>query len=229
MTSLNDCEHWRGQLALEAVGHVDVASHGDLLKHLDECALCHSEAIELAQAAGTLALVDPEVAELIGQSGEVIVDDGRTSSLDAPFAGVLASGGEPREARLPRFPRRLIASVLAVAVAALVVVGAISLSGHGANGSHTLTLVGSQGSRATAVLTPEAWGTSVALSGPAERSSQILNVSMTTVWGRPWAVGSYRATTAHGVTVTLACALPLNQIRSISVTDASGHVVLASH
>ena len=51
---------------------------------------------------------------------------------------------------------------------------------------------------------------------------------MTTEWGSPWAVGSYRATTSHGVTVTLACGLPLDQIRSISVTDTKGRVILTS-
>ena len=138
---------------MEAVGHVDATSHGELLDHLDECASCRAEAVELAQVAGTLALVDDESAELIGGSPELMVDDGRSPSPDVPITEALATGDDPSDAGPPRFRRRLVASVLAIAVATLIIVGSISLSSHGTSGSHTLTLVGSQGSRASAVLT----------------------------------------------------------------------------
>ena len=52
---------------------------------------------------------------------------------------------------------------------------------------------------------------------------------MTAGWGYQWIVGSYRVTSSHGATVTMACALPVDRIRTIAVTDANGHVVLEGH
>jgi hypothetical protein len=67
----------------------------------------------------------------------------------------------------------------------------------------------------------------VALSEPAARWGQVLTVSMAGTYGSPWNAGSYWATTSHGVTVTLACALPIGRIKMIAVVDATGRTVMA--
>jgi hypothetical protein len=116
--------------------------------------------------------------------------------------------------------------VLAVAAAVILIVGIFGLTRPSVPVTRTVALTGAGGAHATAVLTAESWGTSVTLTEPATRWGQLLTVSMAGYDGSPWNAGSYWATTSHGVTVTMACALQINRIRSIAVTDTAGHTVL---
>jgi len=121
----------------------------------------------------------------------------------------------------------VLVPVLAVAAAVLLVVGSVGLARADHPVTRTVALSGPDGVHATAVLTAESWGTSVTLTQPAARWGQVLTVSMATDYGHPWNAGSYWAATDHAVTVTLACALPVDRIRTIAVTGTGGGVVLA--
>ena len=241
------CERFQGLLAEDAVGRISGGERLALDAHLAGCASCRADAADVSGAAGALAWIGPAVADELGRTGGVGTEVVPTGALDAAVAGILAgaagagdrdrgaatdhpgAGARPAVGEdVPRTLRqRAMAPVLAVAAAALLVSGVFAVSGHGPAATRSVELAGPAGARATALLTSEAWGTSVTLTDPARRADQVLTVSMTTEYGHRWDAGSYRVTTSHGVTVTLACALPVDQIQTIAVTDATGHVVLA--
>ena len=227
VTTAPGCERFRGLLAEVVLRGPEATADPGLPAHLVGCAMCRTERDELARAAGALAWVDPGVAAELGRSGRPVPADGPTPALDAAVAGILAiaPGRGPSRGPRPRRRTRVLVSVLAAA--ALVVAVAVGLSWGPAPTTRIVVLSGPGGAHATAVLTAEAWGTSVALTQPAARWGQVLTVSMSADHGYPWGAGSYWAGTSHGVTVTLACALPVDRIRTITVTDAGGRVVLS--
>ncbi len=233
MTSGTECERYRGLLAADAVGGLDdEIERAGLEAHLGGCADCRADADDVTWAAGALAWIGPTVAEELARTGAADPEVAPTGALDAAVAGILAghgtSGVDDGGAPGPRSRHRLRVLVPVLAVAAsLLVVGAFGLVGHHRPPTRSVAMTGPGGGRATAVLTAESWGTSITLTDPARRASQVLTVSMTTEYGRLWNAGSYRVTASHGVTVTVACALPIDQIRTIAVTDAGGRVVLA--
>jgi hypothetical protein len=220
------CEHWRGILAMGAVGQ-SAPDDGALRSHLDGCPDCRAKAVELQQTAGVLALIGQSVADGLGTVDDGAVHPAPTVSLDAAVARILAGDDVPEPQPVPR-RRRLLTPVLAAAATVVVVLGALTLAAPDAHGSRAVALSGPDGARASAVLTGESWGTSVILTDPGLHRGQVLEVAMRTEYGRSWAAGSYHDSSAGGVTVTFACALPLEQIRTISVTDSQGAVVLAS-
>ncbi len=248
VTSATGCERFRGLLAEDALGGLDDGSRAVLQTHLDVCSGCRADAAELSETVGALAWVGPALAEELARPDTPVSDAVPTGDLDAAVAEILARDGStdadtagdadargthrpapaPVSARRGR-GRRVLAPVLAVAAVALLVVGSLGLAGHGSPATRTVALSGPGGGRATAVLTSESWGTSVRLTTPGGQANRVLTVSMTTEYGRSWNAGSYRAVASHGVTVTLACALPVDQIRTIAVTDAGGQVVLTGN
>jgi hypothetical protein len=119
-----------------------------------------------------------------------------------------------------------LVAVVSMAAAVLLVLGAVSLTRPSGPETRSIALSGAGGAHATAVLTAESWGTSVTLTQPAARWSQVLTVSMAGAYGSPWNAGSYWVTTSHGVTVTLACALSIDRIKMVAVTDSTGRTVM---
>lgn len=244
VTPGSGCAQFRGLLAEEAVGRLAPRGRVDLDAHLAGCAACRADADDVSRAAGALAWVGPAVADELSRTDGVGTEVVPTGALDAAVAGILAGGGRARSLTPPgpgqvadtrstaggqgnrNLRLRGLAPIMAVAAATLLVAGVFTAMGHGAAVTRSVDLAGPSGSHATAVLTAEAWGTSVTLTDPARRSDQVLTVSMAADYGYAWVVGSYRVTSSHGVTVTLACALPADRIRTIAVTDAAGHVVL---
>lgn len=154
-----------------------------------------------------------------------------TRSLDLAVAEILAQDDTVSEISSsvpdPRWRHQALVAVVAMAGVVLLGLGALSLSRPSAPETRSIALTGSGGAHATALLTAESWGTSVTLTEPAARWSQVLTVSMAGAYGSPWNAGSYWATTSHGVTVTLACTLPIDRIKMIAVTDSTGRTVMA--
>jgi hypothetical protein len=224
MTPEVDHEHWRGLLAMDAVGQLNEADREDLRAHVDGCLQCQADSHDLSSVVGALALVDGSTM------GDPLVpvaqpmEDLRPATLDTAvmkmFSEVDTSGRTRR--------RHLAWAAAAVAAAVIVIIGALGLLHLAPAGSRTVALHGQGGNYGTALLVPEAWGTTIQLSDHSEPISRDLVVSMRTEYGSQWVAGSYRSTAAGELKVTLACALPIQQISSISVTDTSGHMVLHS-
>ncbi len=61
-----------------------------------------------------------------------------------------------------------------------------------------------------------------------ETAPQVLTVVMRTTYSRPWLAGTYWSKAGGDVRVTLGCALPIAEIRSVTVIDSSGHQILQS-
>jgi hypothetical protein len=233
VTAAAACERFQGLLAEDVLVGIDAPSRAELSAHLEICPKCRAEADGLARAADALAWVDPAVAAELARTDVPVADAEPTRALDLAVAEILARDpedtGDGVESPQVRRRHRYLIPVLAVAAAVvlLAVVGAVNLSRPAAPVTRSVALSGSGGAHATAVLTAESWGTSVTLTEPATRQNQLLTVSMTGQYGSSWNAGSYWGSASHGVTVTLACALPINRIRTIAVTDPAGRSVLA--
>jgi anti-sigma factor RsiW len=202
MTTL-DCERWRGDLAMAAVGRLDGSERRALDAHLDGCPSCRSELAELQATTNSLALADPARVEP------------RPVTLPSR-----ESGGRVPAWRLPRTRWALGgAGLVAVAAATLFwLSGALS-------SPITVSLHGSQGARATAVLSAERYGTEVSLLVAGQTAGAVYHVSMESRSGTWWQAGSYRATrgTEH---VQLTCGVAANQVDQIWIENSSGEVVL---
>ena len=218
-----DHEHWRGLLAVDAVGQLDEADREDLHAHVDGCLQCQADSHDLSSVVGALALVDDSTMGDPLAPVNQPTEDPRPATLDDAVMRMFAE-----EDTSGRTRRRHMAWAGAVAAAVIVVIGAVGLLHLSPTGSRTVALHGQGGNYGTALLVPEAWGTTIQLSDHGEPVSRDLIVSMRTEYGSQWVAGSYQSTAAGELKVTLACALPIEKISSISVTDTSGHVVLHS-
>jgi hypothetical protein len=216
-----DHEHWRGLLAMEAVGQLDHDDREDLRAHVEDCLQCQTDRHELSRVVGALALVDGSTVGDPFVPAVVPTEEPRPVTLDAEVLEMLSQMDN-------RARRRHLAWAAAAAAAVLAVVGTLGLLHLAPAGSRTVALHGQGGNYGTALLVPEPWGTSIQLSDHGERVSRELIVSMRAEYGGRWVAGTYRSRKAGEMNVTLACALPVQQISSIAVTDTGGHVVLHS-
>ncbi|MGA8427845.1 MAG: zf-HC2 domain-containing protein, partial [Candidatus Dormiibacterota bacterium] len=58
-----DCERWRGDLAMAAVGRLEGSERRALTAHLVDCPSCRSELLELESTTKSLAMADPARVE----------------------------------------------------------------------------------------------------------------------------------------------------------------------
>lgn len=199
-----DCERWRGDLAMAAVGRLDGLERRALTAHLDGCPSCRSELAELESITKSLALADPSRVEARPEKVR-----GRRSA-----------------ARLTtwRLPRARWAALGGVALAAVAAATLLFFSG-GSSSPITVSLHGSQGAQATAVLSAEHSGTEVSLVVAGQTPGGVYHVSMESSSGTWWQAGSYRATRGSEH-VELACGVAPNKVDQIWIENSSGEVVL---
>jgi len=213
VTSLG-CDHFKGLLALDAIGRLPGPEHLGLVAHLDGCRACRADEHELEELSASLASAD----------FSNLYEEQMPGSLFGAVLGRLRA-----EARRERRTRNLRYVLGGTAAAAAVALGlALSLGGTVPAG-RTVALTGGRGVHASLRLTSEAWGTSLHIEESGERGGQVFWVSMRTTSGTWWNAGSYRTVSGRAVQVDLACALGLANIRSLWVRDSTGHVVLHAY
>ena len=228
VTPVQDCEHWRGLLAMEAVGQVNGPDGDELRAHVRGCEQCQADRSELSELVAVLALADDRAFDESDLLGPTPPRELRTASLDRAMLTKF-SGPEAGSAPTHHTERhRQVWAAVAVAAVAIMVIGTLSILHHGTTGLRTVALRGPSGNYGTAILVPEAWGTSIELTVHGEQANQISTVSMSTEYHRTWLAGTYRSVATGEVRVTLACALPIQQIDTIMVTDPNGQEVLHS-
>jgi hypothetical protein len=93
----------------------------------------------------------------------------------------------------------------------------------------TMALSGLSSVSATAVLSQKPWGTSLALKEEGLPGGTVYTVSMRTAKGTWWVAGTYRSNSSGPVNATMACAVALNEIDGLRVTNSSGAIVLSSY
>lgn len=204
------CESWRGDLAMAAVGRLDARERGPLQAHLDACPRCRSELADLESVSRTLVLADPTRVEPTLESSP------------RPEPGPLRRTNPGRPGRRARVRWALGAIAVAGSLAAATL---LWFGPPGSPRSISLSLSGTEGVHATAVLTAEHWGTEVSLAVGGQPEGTVYHVSMESRQGTWWQAGSYRATagTAH---VELACGVAPAKVDRIWVRDSQGQVVL---
>ncbi len=201
-------------MALDALGALPADERPGLLAHLDGCASCRDVAHELHATASALALVDDAALA-------------PTASVP-PALAERVLGGLHRDARSARRQRvaRVAGAAAIGAIAASVLAFVALASSPAVPRTRTETLHG-RGATATAVLAGEPWGTSIEFSEEGQPAGRIYEVSMRTASGTWWQTGSYTAIAGGGIVApTMSCAVPMDRITGIRVTDASGRTVL---
>lgn len=216
--SSSDCEHFRGLMALHAIGMTTESQRVGLGAHLEGCGDCREDDRGLEGLSTWLSHADL----------------GRLEEQEMPAGLPDAVLGHLRvEANRERRTRRLRYVIGAGAAAAVLALGlALTVVSGGAGGSgttRTVALTGEPGVRASVQLTSEAWGTSLRIDEAGQPGDQVLWVSMRTKSGAWWAAGTYRTVSGRPAQVDLACALGMNDIRSVWIKDSTGHTVLHAY
>jgi hypothetical protein len=210
------CEHWRGLLALDAIGAMPSTERAGVDAHLQQCASCRLEHDELARAARVIPMADADHFE----------EHQMPAHLEGAVLTRLAA-----DARAERRRRRVWVGTGVVGGAAAAVIAlslAVVLSSAPAPG-RTVALHGSRGVAASVRLSSASWGTAVHLTENGQVGGQVLWVSMRTTSGGWWETGTYTTVAGRGVTVDMACALPTSKIAGIWVRDAAGRTVLQGY
>jgi hypothetical protein len=209
--SVEVCEHFRGLIAMEVIGQISVDERVALTAHTDGCPSCREERGDLSVLSSVLSAADPD----------------RFDEHEPPFrlqtAVLNQLRAEQRHERRTRWARVAVVSAAAAALATVTLVLSLLLSAG--NGTRTVVLEGPSQVHASARLTPESWGTSVELRESGQQPNQVLSVTMHTVSGSWWQIGTYR-TVGGAVHVTMPCVLKMSQIAGVAVRDRHGHVVL---
>ena len=214
--SSHDCDHFKGLIALEALGRLPDAEHLELVSHLDQCRDCRRDQRDLSELSVVLPAAN--------------VDDLREKEMPSGLPGKVL-GRLHLEARRDRRARGL-RYVLGGAVAAAVIAFALVLSlggGRSPGTSLTVALTGEPGVHASLRLTREAWGTALHLEESGQPEGRVLSVSMQTTSGKWWEAGTYRTVPGHSVQVDLACALELSDIERVWVRDSAGDILLRAY
>jgi len=212
MTPL-DCEFWRGELAMAALGRLPAPERLALDGHLAACASCRGDLAELTSVNQALELADPAVVQpdWPGPTGS------RPAAGPAP-----ALAGSWRSRLRRRWALGGLAVVAALAGATLFGLRPMPPPGI------TVALHGTQGVQASAVLTAEHWGTDVSLQVAGQPAGRVYHVSMESTTGAWWPAGSYRSEQG-GFHVELACGVDPTQVERIWVEDTAGQVVLRAY
>jgi anti-sigma factor RsiW len=192
---------------MAAVGRLEGSELRALTAHLDVCPSCRRELAELESVTKTLALADP---------GRI---EPRLEAVPSQ-----RSGPRPTAWHLPRARWALGGLALAGALAAATLFGL----GAGSPNPITVSLHGSQGAQATAVLSAEHWGTEVALRVAGQTPGAVYHVSMESRSGTWWQAGSYRATRGTE-RVELACGVAPDKVDQIWIENSAGRVVLQAN
>jgi anti-sigma factor RsiW len=212
-----ECERWRGMQAMHAIGRLDPHEESQLRAHLEECAACRAESIDLAGMEAALGLVDP-----------AHLDDVTEPAIPLESARWERVRWERHRRVRITATRWAMAGMAAAEVEAIALV-VVSIQGAPAP-TRTVALNGAPGVHASVVLTSKAWGTQATFEESGQKAGQVWTVSMETSPGSWWVAGSYRTLGSDGqVQVMLSCAVPADQITHVWVSDGAGHTVLRGY
>jgi predicted anti-sigma-YlaC factor YlaD len=211
------CEKWHEAIAMRLFGELSPEEEAGLEAHLEGCVDCQAVASEFAQTFKLLSYIDP-------------VAVAATASVPAELTnrvlGELHRGAQRRRTQRARVV--LLAGVGLVA-AAFLLVALFSGSSTPTPTHRTMALRGMSSISGTAVLSQKPWGTSLALSEKGLPGGTVYTVSMRTEKGTWWVAGTYRSVSGKPVSATMTCAVALNKIDGLQVTNSAGAVVLTSY
>ena len=211
-----ECDRWHGLQAMHAIGRLDPDEESQLRAHIEGCPACRAEAAELAGMGAALGLVD------FGH-----LHDGMEPAIPLESATWERVRWERQRRVRMSATRWAMAGMAAAAVAAIALV-VVSVQSSPAP-TRTVALRGTPGVQASVVLTSKAWGTQATFKESGQPAGQVWTVSMETSPGSWWVAGSYRTLGSGQVQVTLACAVPADQITHVWVSDGAGHTVLRGY
>jgi len=205
------CEHFQGLIAMEVIGQLSNPERVALNAHTEGCPSCRDERQELMMLSTVLGTADPD----------------RFNEHELPFrletAVLDRLRAEERRERRTHRSRYIVGSAAAAVLVALVLV--LTLAWPSGPMTTTVALVGLPKVHATARLSAESWGTALDLRESGQPPGEVLSVSVRTVSGVWWQMGTYR-TVGSSVRVTMACALKMSKIQSVWIRESSGHTVM---
>jgi predicted anti-sigma-YlaC factor YlaD len=210
------CEKWREAIAMNLFGDLSANEAAGLAAHLEGCADCRAVAGEFAETYRMLGFVDPtNVTPTASVPPEL---------TDRVLRGLHEGGRHLRRRQQVR------ASVIGISVAAAAALALVVVFGLHSTppAQRTLALRGTPTVNATAVLSARSWGTALALHERGLPGGSVYTVSMETANGYWWVAGTYRSVSGRAVDATMSCAVKLNKITGLRVTNSAGDVVLSS-
>lgn len=206
------CRPWRLQLGAFVLGHLEAEARAALQAHLDGCAACRTEAVELAAVANLLATVNPE------RVGE---PPGPPPHLAERVFGRLA---EARRAARGRRRAAIVRGVAGVAAVAAVVVAVLVVPSQ--QGEQVTFARRPPGVEASAYLGERPWGVEVSLRVRGLPANEEYAVWLERADGSRVPAGTFVAVADGGIQVTLAAALPREEAVALGVSDPDDGTLL---
>ena len=230
---MSEPEHHRLRMALGAyvLGHLDPEEAREVEAHLETCAACRAERLELLPAVEALA--DVRRVDLPG------ADDGTDEEVQPPPGlgqRVLAAVAEERRVARRSWLRSAGIAAVAAGVAASVLVVGLRVGGVGPDDGTTAAVplervavdVRRPGVEADAALVAHTWGVEVKLAGSGFDQGRRYRVTVIGVDGRRHPAGEFVGTGTAEMTCNLSSAVLRDRAVAFEVRDARGVVVSSS-
>ena len=211
MTEREECRHFRGALAMRALGRVDELDAA-LDDHLARCPECRAELDDLRTAADAVLLADPATPH-----------DTSRPPLDLPQRILAQVNAESARRRWRRTGAIAAAVVFVVAGAGFMV--ARFGGGSSQHDTARIDLLGTADTSGTATLIAHAWGTEVALDVDGLSDGEVYWLWLTGDDGDRVGAGTFTGTGGE-MHAVLASALPAEDARRIWLTDEADAIVL---
>ena len=208
----DDCRRFQGALAMRALGRDDELDAA-LDDHLERCADCRAELLDLSDAATAVLLVEPASPQ-----------DTSAAPFDLGPRIIAHVNAEASRRRWRRVAAIAAALVVFLAGGAMLFAARDRTERPDTAATTTVTLAGTDGA-ATATLVGHAWGTEVALQVQGLSDGEVYWLWLTGEDGQRVGAGTLTGTGTpmHAV---LASALAAGDARRIWITNESDEVVL---
>lgn len=220
MTRPHDAEPDAHQLlGAFVLGGLSAHDHQTFTTHLRTCATCQRETAQLSGLSSLLALVDPAT----------LPHDDR-DPLGLPDEATAVPGAVLHAVRRHRLRNRWLLAAAAVVLAIGGVTGGLTLAsrldGPGAD-ARRVTATGPAGSPTSVQITlvPHGWGTELDVQGRDLPTSGVLYLQVTDRKGRSWELASWSGVPSGRTSLSTACWVTADAIRSVAVVTRDGTTV----
>lgn len=212
--SAEDCRQLRGELAAFALDRAEADDRTRVVAHLDHCAACRDELVELRQVAAALPLAQLEHVDTDHHPSSDLLDRIARGARD-----------ERRATQRARRRRVVLALVGAAAAATIALMALAFLRDDGATPALQPFSVAPSGTRANFGLLPNDQGTKIVLQQNGLDPERTYWMWLTDAEGKRYSAGTFRGA-AHDETITMQSALPLKDTVRIWCTGENSEVVL---
>ena len=215
----DDCEHWQGLVAEQALRGLDTEPATTLVAHLSTCTDCRTLANEFEATVSALSHARPE---------NLLSETLKSTTAPAPSPEHLNARIVARlTTERTKHRRRTWATALtATAAAALIGVFVVQATMSPTPSSIEQIALANSTINGNVVLENRPWGTQIYLQAKGFTRGQRYNVWLEQVDGTRIPAGTFNGVANTRITVTLASSLPQSQAVAIGISKPDGTLVL---